>query len=36
VLKDGFIAPHDTPGLGVKLKPDLRDRADAHVMVSAA
>ena len=34
VLADGFIAPRDAPGLGVTLRPDLRNRVDAHLGVS--
>jgi L-alanine-DL-glutamate epimerase-like enolase superfamily enzyme len=35
-LKDGFIAPLEAPGLGVRLRAGFRDRADARVQVSAA
>ena len=34
-LANGFIAPTEAPGLGVKLKQGLRDRPDAMVKVSA-
>ncbi len=34
-LKDGYIAPLDKPGIGVRLRPGLADRPDAHVRVSA-
>ena len=34
-LKDGFIAPLDAPGLGVRLRKGFRDRADAHVQASS-
>jgi L-alanine-DL-glutamate epimerase-like enolase superfamily enzyme len=33
-LADGFIAPHDAPGLGITLRPGLRNRVDAHLGVS--
>ena len=34
-MKDGFLHPPDGPGLGVELLPGIRERADAHVTVSA-
>lgn len=34
-LANGRITPLDKPGLGVRLKPGLRERPDAHVQVSA-
>ena len=34
-LSKGRIAPLDTPGLGVTLRPGTRDRPDAHRMASA-
>ncbi|MFO0995428.1 MAG: mandelate racemase/muconate lactonizing enzyme family protein [Alphaproteobacteria bacterium] len=34
-MKDGFIAPTETPGLGTALKPELRARADARLRASA-
>jgi L-alanine-DL-glutamate epimerase-like enolase superfamily enzyme len=33
-LKDGFIAPLDAPGLGVRLRKGFRERADVHVQAS--
>jgi L-alanine-DL-glutamate epimerase-like enolase superfamily enzyme len=33
-LRDGFIAPPEGPGLGIRLKPGLRSRPDARVQVS--
>ena len=35
-VKDGYVAPIDAPGLGVKLKPELFDRTDATVRVTRA
>jgi galactonate dehydratase len=34
-LKNGSIAPLDKPGIGVRLRPGLADRADAHVRISS-
>ena len=34
-LAGGFIAPTEAPGLGIKLKPGLRERTDATIKVSA-
>ena len=34
-VANGTIAPPPGPGLGMELKPGLRDRPDAHVRVSA-
>jgi galactonate dehydratase len=34
-LKDGFIAPLDAPGLGVRLRKGFRDRADVQVQMSS-
>jgi L-alanine-DL-glutamate epimerase-like enolase superfamily enzyme len=33
-LEKGFIRPTETPGLGARLKPGVRERADATVQVS--
>ena len=33
-LQGGYIRPLDKPGLGVRLRPGLADRPDAHVRVS--
>jgi L-alanine-DL-glutamate epimerase-like enolase superfamily enzyme len=33
-LRDGFIAPLESPGLGLRLKPELWERRDAVVRVS--
>jgi len=35
-VKDGTVAPIDAPGLGLTLKPELYDRADASVRVTRA
>jgi L-alanine-DL-glutamate epimerase-like enolase superfamily enzyme len=34
-VKDGMITVDDTPGLGIDLKPELREASDAIVKVSA-
>jgi len=34
VVKDGFILPPEGPGLGTRLKKDVRDRSDAVVEVT--
>ena len=34
-IADGFIAPPPGPGLGTRLRPELWERADAHVRTSA-
>jgi len=33
-LQGGYIRPLDKPGIGVRLRPGLADRPDAHVRVS--
>ena len=33
-MKDGFIFPTHAAGLGVELLPNIRERSDAHVVVS--
>ncbi len=33
-MKDGFIYPPEGAGLGVELLPGIRDRGDAHVVIS--
>ena len=33
-LQGGYIQPLDKPGIGVRLRPGLADRPDAHVRVS--
>ena len=33
-LQGGYISPLDKPGIGVRLRPGLVDRPDAHVRVS--
>jgi galactonate dehydratase len=33
-LQGGYIRPLDKPGIGVRLRPGLADRSDAHVRVS--
>jgi galactonate dehydratase len=34
-LQNGYIQPLDKPGIGVRLRPGLADRADAHLRVSS-
>jgi L-alanine-DL-glutamate epimerase-like enolase superfamily enzyme len=34
-LREGFIAPTEAPGLGIKLRPDIVARPDASVRASA-
>jgi galactonate dehydratase len=34
-LQGGYIRPLDKPGIGVRLRPGLADRPDAHVRVSS-
>jgi galactonate dehydratase len=34
-LEGGYIRPLDKPGIGVRLRPGLADRLDAHVRVSS-
>ena len=35
VVDDGFVAPPDGPGLGTALRPEVFERADAHILSSA-